>query len=68
MHSLNVLRSPGICFELLPQPCDVNIHGACRRCGVVAPDGVEELVAGVDGTLIFDEVLEELEFQCGEFQ
>ncbi len=62
MHCLNKVRIAWVFFELLTQPCNVNIHGSgCGHC-VIAPDGVEQTIARMDPAAVLDQVLQEFEF------
>ena len=64
-EAVNGLDKPGIFrirFELLPQPRDMNVDRARRRHRVVAPNFVEQLIAGDDFTATPDQVPQDLEF------
>ena len=61
MDGVDVSRATRVVFELLSQPCDVDVHGPRRRHRVVAPDFVEQLVARQRRAAMLDEVAEKLE-------
>ena len=56
------LRVPGVGLDLLAEPGDVDVDGARRRHGVVAPDLVQQLLACQRGAAVLDEVAQQLEF------
>ena len=61
VHREDVLRVAGVGLDFLPQPGDVYVDRARRRHRVVAPDFVEQFVAGQRRLAMLDEVLEQQE-------
>ena len=57
----DVLRVPRNRLDFLAQPGDVDVDGARRRHRVVAPDLVEQLLAGQRRAAVLDEVAQQLE-------
>src|SRR5690606_23543389 len=51
--------------ELAAQPGDVHVHGAAVTDVAVAPDGADQLVAGVHPARMRDQVGQQLELQVG---
>lgn len=61
MHCDDVVRISGIVFDLLTELCDVSVYGASERKTVVAPHGVQQLIARYDLALMLYEILQQLE-------
>ena len=55
MNGLDELGVAGIFFEFLAEPGYVDIDGACSGHRVVAPDGVEEIIAGMHFAAFLDQ-------------
>ena len=60
------LRILGVIFQLLSQPCHVNINGASRWSNAIPPDFVEKLLARQGGAAMLHEITEQLKFLGGQ--
>src|SRR5688572_22081299 len=63
----DVLRMPGIVFELLPEPRHVHVHRPRGGHGVVAPDLIQQLVARQGGSAVLEKVAQQLELERRQF-
>ena len=63
----DVARHLGVVPELVAQPADVDVNGPVEDVGLVAAvDRIEELVAGQDAAVRFEDRLEEPELDPGQ--
>ena len=61
-----MFRLCGILLQLFPQTPDVDIHGADVRTVFVSPDGVQQILPGVDPVGIAHEELDDIELLGGQ--
>ena len=59
-------RLPGISFKLLPQAGDMNIYGAGKSLGAVAPNFLEYFIAREGGPAMLKEIAKQLELASRE--
>src|SRR5215510_9458628 len=59
----DVLRMRGIRLQLVTERSDVDVDGARDRCRIVAPDLVEEHLAGEYRAAMLDEIAQQLELE-----
>src|SRR5262249_4489955 len=67
-NGVEVLRSLGVALDLAPQPADINGEEVAGELGIVAPDGLEELVAMERAAAVAGEGVEEFELPLREGQ
>src|SRR4051812_17917480 len=68
MHGDDVVRVAHVVFDLVAQFGDVHVNGARQGKAVVAPDGVEQLVARDDFAPMLKKISEDAELARGKFQ